>query len=347
VELLVPRFADGIEAGVLDAYEFYGIVNTFKILRVPFSTNRLMRFAFARKVAMRARMTRADLVYGRSLHASFFSALAGVRSGFEAHALQDGWVSQCLLRLASHLHCFGGVVTITAALKELFAKAHHFPRSKIYVEHDAADEQPDFDPLRNWPGRSNALQVGYAGHLYEGKGAEVVCALAERMPEVDFHCVGGTQEDIARLTPRHHRNNLFFHGFVKPGEVYKYRNACDILLAPYQEKVGVWGGGADIGKVMSPLKIFEYMSSRKAIVCSNLPVLREILNPSNALLVACDRVEAWVEATGRLQRDERLRQMLAQQAYDDFVTRHTWKRRAERILATMTAVSPAGLVKTA
>jgi len=39
---------------------------------------------------------------------------------------------------------------------------------------------------------------------------------------------------------------------------------------------------------MSPLKIFEHMSSRKCIFSSDIPVLREVLNDANAVLAVPD-----------------------------------------------------------
>ena len=47
------------------------------------------------------------------------------------------------------------------------------------------------------------------------------------------------------------------------------------------------GGGTNLADWISPLKMFEYMAQGKAIVASDLPMLREVLrNGENALL--CD-----------------------------------------------------------
>ncbi|MCD8568755.1 MAG: glycosyltransferase [Geovibrio sp.] len=82
---------------------------------------------------------------------------------------------------------------------------------------------------------------------------------------------------------------------------------------------------------MSPLKIFEYMASKKPIICSDLPVLREVLNENNSILVQCDSTGEWVEAISRL-KDEQLRGKLAAKAYDDFSEHYTWLKRAESVL---------------
>ncbi len=76
----------------------------------------------------------------------------------------------------------------------------------------------------------------------------------------------------------------------------------DVLIAPYQEKVCVHGGGGDVATWMSPLKIFEYMAAGRPIVASDLPVLREILEDGrNALLVSPGDVDAWCIALNKLR----------------------------------------------
>ena len=85
---------------------------------------------------------------------------------------------------------------------------------------------------------------------------------------------------------------------------------------------------------MSPLKIFEYMASAKAILCSDLPVLREVLeHERNALLLSPDQTAPWVAALRRLRADPAYAQALGMRAYEDFEMHYTWKQRAKRIIA--------------
>jgi glycosyltransferase involved in cell wall biosynthesis len=89
------------------------------------------------------------------------------------------------------------------------------------------------------------------------------------------------------------------------------------VLAPYQKAVMIHGNKGDIATWMSPLKIFEYMSHGKAIVASDLPVLREILaDGHNALLVPPDDIERWKGALQRLEQDASVRQTIGAAAFD-------------------------------
>ena len=51
------------------------------------------------------------------------------------------------------------------------------------------------------------------------------------------------------------------------------------------------GGGINISGYTSPLKLFEYMSHKKAIIASDLPVLKEVLNNKNSVLVEHDNIK--------------------------------------------------------
>jgi glycosyltransferase involved in cell wall biosynthesis len=83
---------------------------------------------------------------------------------------------------------------------------------------------------------------------------------------------------------------------------------------------------------MSPLKLFEYMSAGKPIVASDLPVLREVLDEANAVLVDPEDADAWARALESL-RDAGLRERLGVRARRDFLERHTWDIRARKVLA--------------
>jgi glycosyltransferase involved in cell wall biosynthesis len=81
----------------------------------------------------------------------------------------------------------------------------------------------------------------------------------------------------------------------------------------------------------SPLKLFEYMAARKAIVASDLPAIREVLTDElNGLLVAPGDADALADGIRRLAGDADLRERLAEAA-SHTVAEYSWGRRAERL----------------
>ncbi|WP_234366476.1 glycosyltransferase [Streptomyces albireticuli] len=147
-------------------------------------------------------------------------------------------------------------------------------------------------------------------------------------PRLDFHLVGGTGQDRAPREHRAHGANVHFHDHRPPSRPDPYHRAFDIALAPYQPPAGDATGAA------SPVTLFAYMAHGKAIVASDLPALREVLADGvDCLLRPPDDVAAWADAVGRLAADPAARAALGAAAHRHVMEHHTWRVRADRVLA--------------
>ena len=80
------------------------------------------------------------------------------------------------------------------------------------------------------------------------------------------------------------------------------------------------------------MKVFEYFAAKRAIISSDLPMLREVLHESNALLVPPEDVHAWHTALQTLISDSALRKKLAKQAGLD-ADRYSWRQRTQNAIA--------------
>ena len=208
----------------------------------------------------------------------------------------------------------------------------HLDYRRVVVAPGAADPSPftagtPTPPLPDrWPGRPDHLQVGYTGHIYPGKGMEIIAALAERMPDVDFHVVGGARSDIAAWRQRTVAANLYFHGHRDHRSIPAILQRFDVVLAPQRPNKEAAGW-------TSPLKLFEYMAAGKAIIASDLPVFSGILRHGETALLA-DPADAaqWHAALCRLIDRPRERENIGMHAHRDFTNRYTWQQRARRVL---------------
>ncbi len=130
-------------------------------------------------------------------------------------------------------------------------------------------------------------------------------------------------------------DRVTFTGHVPPADVAAHLARADILVLPNP-------ASAIATHATSPLKLFEYMASRKAIVATDLPSIREVLTDDvNAILVPPGDVDAMAAAIRRLANDRPLRESLAAAAHAA-VGAYSWERRAERLEALFVDVIAAG-----
>lgn len=323
--------------------------------------NTFRRYDYGFSAVRWARTWGADLVYTRLPQAAALSASLGIGTIFEIHDMPQGKAGKRLFRVFLHGSGSRRLVVITRALANdlvySFGIPEPLPDSHPYqaptpaqfhftlIAPDGVDlarysNLPDVQGARvtlsqtcNLHLHESRFVAGYTGHFYAGRGTTLLLDLAERLPEVDILLVGGEpkqSEQLREQVTNRNLSNVFLAGFVPNAELPLYQAACDVLLMPYQRQVAASSGG-DISRYLSPMKLFEYMACGRAILSSDLPVLKEILNENNAVLLSPEDLEAWVRALRELRAKPALRHGLAERALQD-VQQYTWKSRSEYIL---------------
>ncbi|MFD3658823.1 glycosyltransferase family 4 protein [Streptomyces sp. NPDC058620] len=321
-----------------DPYKYYGVRHRFRIRTVPLPDDTHSSL-LARAETVRAILADdvPDLVYGRDPY-SVLAAADLAPAVYESHQLwNDAHALEVESRLLSH-PALERVVVITHALARDLQAAHDgLGPLPTLIAPDCAEvpvtpHGPTEAPVL--PGRSGAVRIGYVGHLYQGRGIELILELAALLPAFDFHLLGGTPKDRAHWEDPCPLTNVYFHGHQPPGAVSAYFPAFDVVIAPYQRKVYTADGIAETGRWASPMKVFEYMAHGRAMIASDLPVLREVLHDRvNCLLRAPDDTHAWLTAIQELMADEALRLALGNTARREVLERYTWRRRADHVLA--------------
>jgi glycosyltransferase involved in cell wall biosynthesis len=292
----------------------YGVTQLPEISRLP-RTGRFGIHLFNLRAALLARRRRAGLVLSRSIGAAAIAARLGLPTVFESHAPPSGAERGYWSALIGSNN-FRRLVVISDALRELMAT--DFPvasHTDVVVAHDGVDIS-QFASMSNArsakliAGRNPDRPVaGYAGHLYGGRGIEIILSCAAKLPHWDFVIAGGTDTDANKLrgdVDRMNLANVKVLGFVPNAALPGRLAIADVLLMPYQPSVMTSGGTLDTARWMSPLKMFEYMAMNRAIVASDLAVLREVLDATKARLVAPGDNDGWIKALIGLEDTNRV-----------------------------------------
>jgi len=332
VVLLAPLQKDNISE--VDIYDYYGVSESFKIKFISFlNISKLWSFSYALNTYKYISKEKFDIAYGRDLKSCFLATKVSYKLNviYEPHKPfeKHNFIDKIILKLMIKQNAFYQLVVISSALRNMYKQLLIFKNTKVIVAHDGADKPKDTKRILSIVA-GERINVGYTGHLYQGRGVDIILKIAKELQYMNFHIVGGNKADIDFWKEQSSLSNVYFHGFVDPSEVYKYVNSFDVLLAPYQNKVSI-AGNDDSSKYMSPLKIFEYMASQKAIVISDLDVLHEVLEEREALYVGYDNVTEWVAALKALE-EKGYRDSISLNAYNKFIDNYTWDERSRNVI---------------
>ncbi len=228
------------------------------------------------------------------------------------------------------------LLVTTAALRDALERSTRmsFPDAAVQVAPNGVDldRYADLPPPREARTRlrlREGVTAGFTGHFYPGRGTGLLLELARSLPTLNFLWVGGTPEAVEEWRNRLNAvrsENVTLTGFVDNISLPLYQAAADMLLMPYSRTISA-SSGQQIGEVINPMKMFEYMAAGRAIVTADLPVIREVLDESRAVFCPPDDLPAWTGSLLKLSRDPERRETLARNALRE-VEKHTWIVRA-------------------
>lgn len=292
------------------------------------------------------RQFQPDFVYARLVMLELLLVPRFQKIVIEMHSLgplADGSIRRTIMRTLLFLKQVDLIITTTSAMKVELERI--LPDRTIRVVYLSASfpESVSRELLRefrlsNFKGLNFSFHAGFTGNLDQSglRGIGLLLRIAEAMPSVMFHIVGGAPDDVIFWRKQLEINhppleNIYFYGRRSYEEIPLFLSNFDVLLSPLQY---VPTKAAPLGANMSPLKISQYMASGKPIVASDLPAHRELLTDrSNALLVDAADVKSWKSAIELLSEDSDLARKLSNEARSFYLSRLTPRQRVESIVS--------------
>jgi glycosyltransferase involved in cell wall biosynthesis len=320
----------------------YGLAQPFELRWLP-SRPVYRRYDFAWRSIQQARPWGADLVYTWLLPVAVMALQVGLPVVLELHDLPSGALGPGLFRYFAAHRGKKRLLVITHALGSRLGVMNGRPSGvDVQVAPNGVDLDyyaglPDAVEARRQLGLAENLTAVYTGHLYTGRGINLLASLASALPAINFLWVGGRPEDVAAWKGKLASlgiHNVLLTGFIENRRLPLYQAAGDVLLMPYERSIAGSSGG-NSAEICSPMKMFDYLACGRAILTSDLPVFHEVLNDANACFCPPEDLPAWTQAVADLLQDAPRRQLLAAQAHRDAV-RYSWQARALRSLEGFT-----------
>src|SRR5258706_610592 len=335
IRMFAPRETDAVSREALLAH--YGL-RFAPDLELLGSNKYLKRLDFIFHAQRAAKKFKPDLIYAWLPQSAVFGLWMGYPVVLEMHANVAGKTGAWWLRRFWKAKGRKLMTVTTSALKNALERSAKFQfRDDVLlvapngVELEKYKDLPSPDEARRQLNLPGGLTVGFTGHIYPGRGADLLFELARQMPQFKFLWVGGTSELVefwrGKLSEAN-MVNVTMTGFVQHERISLYQAASDILLMPYSRSISA-SSGQDIAEVINPMKMFEYMASGRAIISADLSSIREVLNEENAVFCKPDDIGKWKEAIESLLDDEIRRHNLGVQAERD-LERFSWGKREEK-----------------
>ncbi len=254
----------------------------------------------------------------------------------EVHDMYENFRFSFVVRRVKHIFC------ITNGLAEDIKSKFGISSTLITVLPDAVNPndfevQIDKSCLRHTFGLpEGAFVASYVGSVgvHPWKGVDVFLDSLSWIKNVKVHYViaGVHKDELPVLREIYKKRPVTFLGWLSRSGVAEIMAASDVLILPNKS------GFRIAERYTSPMKLFEYMASKRPIIASDLPSVREVLDATNAFLVPPNSPTLLAEMIDYVSGHSQEALVHARRALE-LVKNYSWEIRAQTILQTITGLS--------
>lgn len=191
----------------------------------------------------------------------------------------------------------------------------HFKRygyiDNSYVVNNAFNEKKGIDKnkkISKYMDNIEGKKIVYIGAISEWFDLEVIKEIIYSNSEINVILFGPSEIEIPNI------DRLYHYGKIEHNDIYMVMECADILIMPFKIN--------DLIIAVDPIKIYEYIYSRKPIIVPNYPEMdkfKDFLNVYN------NRNEA-VELANHLYKEKNIDDI------NKFIKANTWEARAKQIV---------------
>lgn len=220
------------------------------------------------------------------------------------------------------------IIAITNGVKEEFVNQNFIDEKKILILASGSSIKKKFKFLHN----KKFFKIGYFGSLYKSRGLNLIKNLAKIDKENQYYLCGNFNK-MNNFKYKASSKNLHLQDYIPYKKIPNNLAKMDILLLPYTSSITVAGDVGDITKFTSPLKLFDYLSVGKIIICSDFKVLKEaIKEKKNAIFVKnFKNVFSWRNEINKLKNQPQKQFIMSKNNYQ-LSQKYSLKERAKKIL---------------
>lgn len=337
INLIIPVRFGGVRIKK-DPFDFYKIKNRFKIKKIfsidliPFQkilgsfSFWVQNLSFVIFTTFFLLFKKSDVYYSRDALSAFVLSFFKKNIFYEIHRIPKSSFNKFIFKTL--LKRINGLIVIAEELKNLIIKDFGFDSNKILVAHDGVDiEQFDINILKkearqklNWP--IDKKIVCYTGSLQYVKGVDILIKAMDSLPEAYCYIVGHKASVLKgdRVSYKTDNEKIVFYGTKPHSLIPIILKAADVLIIPHR----------DLAFSFSPLKLFEYMVSKRPIVASKIKILTDVLGEDGAVFFKAGDSNDLSKKIRLILDNKDLTQKITRKAFQE-VRNYNWFERGKII----------------
>lgn len=153
----------------------------------------------------------------------------------------------------------------------------------------------------------DSYNLCYIGQLYPAQGVDILIRACASVESIHLHIIGGKEKEITELKSLVKEvglENITFHGFVPPSQIWTLVSKMDILALPARFTVKM--------NYKAHIKIYEYLTYGRPIIATAMEsTMEELRDGENAVLVKPDDVNSFADGIKRIINSPDLAQKIA------------------------------------
>jgi len=283
----VTLITTNVKKKKFDTFSFYNVRRKFTIKRLkkfksfPLGINYYLFSFFS---ILESLKYKPEIYITRNFFTCFLLVLLKKRTIIELHhdiSIESRTV-KFLVRYSNFLNSsyLKKAVAITNGVKKEFTEKKYIQSNKIVVLPSGSS----LKQKKNLPIKNKFFKIGYFGSLYKSRGFELISKLA-KIDNKNQYFLFGDLENLSLQKHRKFKSNLNICSHIPYRDISKKMFEMDILVIPYVSSITVAGDVGDITRFTSPLKLFDYLTAGKVIICSDFKVLKEVISSKNAIFI--------------------------------------------------------------
>lgn len=315
-------------------FEFYNIKNKFNVFKIDYFKEFPLGFKyylFSFISIFKGIKLNTDVFVTRNYFTCFILTLLRKKIIMELHhdLNEESRIVQFIFKITRYINSNNVIliIAITNALKSHYINRYKVKKSKILVLASGSSLEKKF----NFNFNKKNLKIGYFGSIYKSRGSKMIVDLSKIDRKNEYYLYG----DFKSLNLMKYKNinkNLHFKKYVPYKDISKNLSKMDLLILPYVSAITVAGDVGDITKYTSPLKLFDYLTAGKVIICSDYKVLKEVITKENAIFVKnFKNIYSWRNEINKLSNQTQKQFIISKKNYN-LSKSFTLRERAKKIL---------------